>query len=254
MKRFKEQIVVVTGASGGIGCATVKRLHSEGATLIGIDANGSALEDLVQSVNNDAGNMVGIKEDLLTTEGPERAINQVLNQYGRIDVLINLVGGGGNKPVDKMTLEEWKRAMDLCLQTTFLCCKHTLPSMLEHGKGSIVNMSSINGIRGNTDNAGYAAGKAGVVGLTMAMALDYASRGIRVNAVAPGTIDTNAVLNALRKVQNPEVVLEGMRSKHPIGRIGKPEEVASAIAFLASEDASFITGLVLPVDGGRHIR
>jgi NAD(P)-dependent dehydrogenase (short-subunit alcohol dehydrogenase family) len=157
--------------------------------------------------------------------------------------------------VTETTDEEWHRVLDVNLKSQFLCARHAVPPMLARGKGAIVNNASINGIRGNHRLVGYSASKGGIVAMTMAMALDYAPRGIRVNCVCPAAIE-NTPMDARSAARAPDLKKhrEYLIAKHPIGRLGQPEDVAYAMLFLASDEAGFITGVALPIDGGRSIR
>src|SRR5262249_23511436 len=185
--------------------------------------------------------------DVSRRDGAEALVRVAESSFGGLDVLFNNAGIERSGTVVDTTDELWHEVLDVNLKSVFLCCRAAIPAMLTRG-GAIVNNASINGIRGNTQLAAYQASKGGVVALTYSIAIDYAARGIRCNAVCPGTIQTPMV-----GTRTPEV-LQAMIAKHPLGRIGQPEEVAWLACFLASDRASFLTGLAVPVAGGRDIR
>ena len=188
-------------------------------------------------------------------EDTARLIGAAVDRHGGLDILINNAGIESPGTVTETSDEQWQRLIDVNLKGQFLCARHAVPAMLARGGGSIVNNASINGIRGNHRLVAYAASKGGVVAMTMAMALDYAPRGIRVNCVCPATIE-NTRMDAIAAARAPDLQKrrEYLLSKHPIGRLGEPKDVAYAMLFLASDESSFITGVALPVDGGRSIR
>ena len=171
------------------------------------------------------------------------------DQFGRIDVLVNAAGVAGGGPVHMMDLEEWRRVIDINLTGTFLASKHVLPTMLEQESGSIIHIASVEGLEGNEGGSSYNASKGGVVILMKNMAMDYGRKGIRVNAICPGFIDT-PLLREVMAMPGLEKHAEKVRQQHQLGRFGRPEEIAGAAFFLASDDSSFVTGQALAVDGG----
>ena len=224
--RFTGQVVVITGGASGIGAACVQRFSAEGATVVSLDQQGDPPCDVSDQ------------------ESVREAFLRIAEQHERIDVLFNNAGIAIRKTVADYTVEEWDRVFAVNVRGMFLCSAHALP-LMPHGS-SIIHSSSVAGITGVRNRAAYSASKGAVVGLTRNMALDYAPRGVRVNAVAPGFVDT-PLLTPLH--QDP-ARLQAITGMHPLGRLGRAEDVASAVAFLASEDAAWITGVVLPVDGG----
>lgn len=224
--RFHDQVVVVTGGASGIGAACIKRFAEEGARVISLDVTGDPACD----VSDDA----SVREAFL----------RIAEQHERIDVLFNNAGIAIRKTVADYTVDEWDRIFAVNVRGMFLCSRHALP-LMQRG-ASIIHSSSVVGITGVRNRAAYSASKGAVVALTRNMALDYAPRGIRVNAVAPGFVDT-PLLSALH--QDP-ARLAAITALHPLGRLGQADDVAAAVTFLASMDAAWITGVVLPVDGG----
>jgi NAD(P)-dependent dehydrogenase (short-subunit alcohol dehydrogenase family) len=236
------KVAVVTGAASGIGRAAVRVFVEQGARVVAGDRN-PRVGDLA-----DPKVVVPVVADVTRREDAEALVQAADSAFGGLDVLFNNAGIERQATVVDTTEEMWHEVLDGNLKSVFLCCRAAIPVMLRRGGGAIVNNASINGIRGNTRLAAYQASKGGVVALTYSIAIDYAPHGIRCNAVCPGTIDT-----PMAGTRTPEA-LQAMIAKHPLGRIGTPEEVAWVACFLASDRASFLTGLAVPVAGGRHIR
>ena len=237
------KVAVITGAASGIGRSAVGVFGGEGARVVAGDIS-PRVRDLA-----DSGRVAPVVCDVSRREGAEALIQAAERAFGGLDVLFNNAGIERQATVVDTPEEMWHEVLDGNLKSVYLCSKYAIPVMLRRGGGAIVNNASINGIRGNTTLAAYQASKGGVVALTYSIAIDYAAKGIRCNAVCPGTIDTPMAM----ATRSPEI-LELMKAKHPLGRIGRPEEVAWVACFLASDRASFLTGLAVPVAGGRHIR
>lgn len=239
---LENKIAIITGAASGIGRAAVSVFVGEGARIVAGDIS-PGVEGLA-----DPGRIVPVVGDVSRREGAEALVRAAEAAFGGLDVLFNNAGIERLATIVDTTEEAWHEVLDANLKSVFLCSKYAIPAMLRRGGGAIVNNASINGIRGNTALAAYQASKGGVVALTYSIAIDYAPRRIRCNAVCPGTIDT-----PMAGTRTP-AEMELMKAKHPLGRIGRPEEVAWVACFLASDRASFLTGLAVPVAGGRDIR
>ena len=246
MKRFDKKVALVTGAGSGIGLATARRIATEGGTVVaGI---------LDESQRLAVKEFDAVVLDVRSEQAWAAAMKHVVATHGGLDVLINSAGISPMGTAEETTWELWDDVMAINLKGTFIGCRKAIPLMRKRGGGAIVNLASINGIRGNTRLVAYAATKGGVVAMTMSLALDHVGENIRVNCVCPATIETDMVRTMLAEAPDLELATRAIVAKHPIGRMAQPEEVASAIAFLASSDASFMTGLAIPVDGGRSIR
>jgi NAD(P)-dependent dehydrogenase (short-subunit alcohol dehydrogenase family) len=248
VSRLRGKVAFLTGAASGIGSACALRCAQEGARIAGFDQN-----DTCDARWNDAARLAPaahfVTGDVRSEDTVAAAVAAVKQRFGRIDVVVNSAGVAGGGPVHMMPAEEWDRVVDINLKGTFLVCKHALALMLQQEAGSIINIASIEGLEASEGGSAYNASKAGVVMLTRNMAMDYARKGIRVNAVCPGFIETPMFSN-LFALPGLDAFRERIVDAHQMGRTGRPEEIADAVLFLASDEASFITGHALVVDGG----
>ncbi|MBP1932368.1 SDR family NAD(P)-dependent oxidoreductase [Ammoniphilus resinae] len=248
--RLQDKVAVVTGGGGGIGWSTGLLFLQKGAKVILADIEPPNPE--VERALLSQEGITFITADVSQEEGAKEVIDTAVRKYGGIDILMNNAGINPGGTVTDTPVDLYDQILSVNLKSAFLCSKFAVPHMLEKGRGSIVNVSSINGIRGNTNLVAYSASKSGIIGLTQSMALDYAEKGIRVNCICPGTIKTRMVDNLI-DTTGPEII-EALLAKSPMRRFGEAAEIAYAALFLASDEASFITGVTLPVDGGRSIR
>lgn len=239
------KIALVTGAGRGIGRAIALKLAKKGATVI-VNYNGSKerAEEVVKTIQENGGEAFAYQCSVSDFEACEKMIKDVITQYGHLDILVNNAGITRDGLIMKMKEEDFDAVIETNLKGTFNTIRHTTRWMLKQKSGKIINISSVSGVLGNAGQANYAASKAGVIGLTKTMARELASRGITVNAVAPGFVETD-----MTEVLS-DAVKEASCKQIPLGRFGKPEEIANAVAFLASEEADYITGQVISVDGG----
>jgi NAD(P)-dependent dehydrogenase (short-subunit alcohol dehydrogenase family) len=245
-RRFEAKVAIVTGGNRGIGFATARALAAEGATVVLVARDAEKGEVAARAIEG-ASFVAG---DVRKAEDCARAVECAVEAHGHLDVLVNSAGViYRNRTVEEHTEEEWDLTFDTNVKGTFLMCRAALPH-LRAAKGSIVNLSSYVGLVGFPGSAAYAASKAAIINLTRTLALDHASEGLRANSVCPGSVDTEMIHEAWELTGDPEAAARAWAGKHPLGRIATADEVASAILFLASADAAFVTGAALPVDGG----
>jgi len=244
MNRLENKIAVITGGADGIGKAGAIKFAAEGATVIIWDMNEEKGLQTVAEIEGTGKKAVFVKVNTASFAEVEAATNEAVATFGRIDILINNAGITRDASIKKMTPEQWQQVIDVNLTGVFYCAKCVSAVMVEKGYGRIINTSSVVALYGNFGQTNYVATKAGVIGMTKTLARELGRKGITVNAVAPGFIATEMV----KKM--PENVLKSMEEKVPLGRLGAPEEIASAYLFLASDEAAYINGATLSVDGG----
>ena len=247
--RLAGKSAVVTGAAAGIGKATASEFARQGARLVVTDINAAGLNALRDGLAARGAQVVAVTGDVSLDADARAMIRAAVDAHGRLDVLVANAGIIPLGDVLESRPEDWDQVMSIDGRGMFLTCKYAIEAMLKNGGGSIICLSSISGMAGQKRQAAYGPAKFVATGLTMHLAIEWARQGIRVNAVAPGTIRTERVRQLPDEPGGAEY-LRAIEQMHPMGRLGEPEEVAKAIAFLASEDASFITGAILPVDGG----
>lgn len=237
---------MVTGATTGIGLETIRRIHREGGLV--------AAAHRRRNSEADVDGAFSVSLDVTSAAGWKAAVETVVARFGRLDVLVNNAGARAGGEVEETTDALWDEMIRTNLTSVFFGCRAAVPHLKSSGGGAIVNVGSITGIRGTEKMVAYSASKSGLTSLTSSLALDLAPYNIRVNAVCPAAIDTRMVAGWLKSASDPDAATRAVIAKHPLGRLGRPQEVAAAIAFLASDDAGFMTGLSIPVDGGRSIR
>lgn len=242
--RLLDKVAIITGGARGIGEATAKKFIKEGAKVVIGDINEEDIERTVNEIKEMGGQAAGIYVDVTKMDSVNRMIEFTLEKFGKLDILVNNAGITMDSTLLKMTEDQWDKVIDVNLKGVYNCGQAAAKVMVEQGSGVILNASSVVGLYGNFGQTNYAATKWGVIGMTKTWAKELGRKGVRVNAVAPGFIATPMV----KKM--PEKVINMMKEKAPLQRLGEPEEIANAYAFLASDEAAFVTGAVLEVTGG----
>jgi NAD(P)-dependent dehydrogenase (short-subunit alcohol dehydrogenase family) len=248
MAELENKVAIVTGAASGIGRSTALALAREGARIVVSDVDETGGQETVRLIEEQyGGQAIFVKTDVSDPGAVKALVDKAVETYGRLDVMVNNAGIGGEAALlADYSLESWDRVIGINLSGVFYGMKYAIPAMLESGGGSIINVASILGQVGFATAPAYVAAKHGIVGLTKNAALEYSAQGVRVNAVGPGFIHTPMI----EGLEEDEATNQMLISMHPIGRLGRPEEVAELIVWLASEKASFVTGAYYPVDGG----
>jgi len=246
-KRLEDKVCIITGAAQGIGLATALKFAREGASIAIWDVKQAGVDEAVRQCREAGAQAIGSVVDVTQREMVDAAARHVLEHFGRIDVLVNNAGITQDARLQKMTIEQFDRVIDVNLRGVFHCAQAVTSTMIEQGYGVILNASSVVGLYGNFGQTNYAASKFGVIGFTKTWSRELGPKGVRVNAVAPGFVMTH-ILDTI-----PEKVLEEMKQRVPLRRLGTPEEIAGVYCFLASDEASYVNGAVIEVSGGMTV-
>ncbi len=247
MQRLADKVCIITGAAQGIGLATALKFAQEGATVVVCDVKQAGIDEAVRQCTALGARAVGHVMDVTQRDMVDAVVSRVKAEFGRIDVLVNNAGITQDARLQKMTLEQFDRVIDVNLRGVFHCAQAVADTMTAQGSGVILNASSVVGIYGNFGQTNYAASKFGVIGFTKTWSRELGPNGVRVNAVAPGFVTTH-ILDTI-----PEDVLKTMEARVPLRRLGRAEEIANVYAFLASDEASYVNGAVIEVSGGMSV-
>jgi NAD(P)-dependent dehydrogenase (short-subunit alcohol dehydrogenase family) len=248
-RRFERAVAIVTGAAHGIGRAVAATLLREGATVYGLDVDARGLEQATQLLAADGGRFIGLTVDVSDAQQVSASVQQILAATQRIDLLVNNAGINMGKRIAELELADWDRVFDTNLKSVYLMCRAVWPAFERQLYGNIVNISSVMGQVGGVSSPAYCSTKAGIIMLSRCLAKDGARYGIRVNSVCPGYIDTPIMDRVLDAMPDPVRARAELRSRMPLGRLGRAEEIGAAVAFLASADAGYISGTELTIDG-----
>jgi NAD(P)-dependent dehydrogenase (short-subunit alcohol dehydrogenase family) len=251
MQRLAEKVAIVTGGASGIGQAIARRFAAEAAAVVVFDCDAGGAAATAHSISEASGLAIDFAGDVTDDASAGAAVERAIDAFGRLDVLVNCAGygGGGLGAASSFDLELWQKSLAVNLTGPFLMMRHAVPAMLARGGGSIVNVASAAGIVGMAGTFAYSAAKGGLVNLTRSLAVTYAAKGVRVNCVCPGVTDT-PMLDVIRAHPQRDAIFRSYMRLQPIARLATPEEIANAVLFLASDEASFVVGAVLAADGG----
>ncbi|MBO9609887.1 MAG: SDR family oxidoreductase [Paenibacillaceae bacterium] len=248
---WEHKAVIVTGAGGGIGRAIALRFASAGASVVLVGRTYAKVQAVTDEIVTGGGRAIAVAADVSAEDDVARVIQETLRSFGRIDVMVNNAAVCPQVRLHDMSLSQWNQVITNNLTSVFLFCRAVIPSMLAQGGGAIVNVSSVHALATLDGYAAYSASKAGIVGLTRAIALDYAKQNIRANTVLPGAVQTPMLESSVRNLDTPrDEIMRQWDQSQPVGRVGQPEEIASVVLFAASPDNSFMTGATLVADGG----
>ena len=243
---LQDKVAVVTGAGSGIGAASALRFAAEGASVVVADIRGHKAEQIAADIEDNGGTAVSFAVDVADDASVAAMVAHCVEQFGRIDVLFNNAGTLRPGTAVELSVEDWDLVMAVNVRSVFLGAKHAVPHMQAQGRGSIINTASISGLHGDGGAVCYAASKAAVINLTRALSTDHAPAGIRVNAICPGTVETPPV----QRMMADPAALQANLQAHALGRLGRPDEIANAALWLASDESSFVSGEAIVVDGG----
>src|SRR5919199_1840900 len=252
--KLEQRVAVITGAGSGIGQAMALLFAREGARVLAADVNGEAAAATAAKVSAEGGACQALTVNVIEPDQVRGMIERARSSYGRLDILCNNAGIGSTTSVIEAEPDEWDRVMTVNVKSVYLGCKYAVPVMIAQGGGCIINTASVAGMVGIVKRASYSASKGAVIALTRQVAIDFVEQGIRVNCICPGTVDSPWVGRLLSQADDPAAARQALVARQPLGRLGTPEEVAAAALYLASDDATFITGTGLVIDGGLTAR
>ena len=248
--RLKDRVALVTGMASGIGQGIAELFAAEGAAVIGLDINREGGSATIERIRSRGGRGMFQAADVGSEKDVQDAVEAGLREFGAIDIVANVAGIASEAPLHLLELSEWERVIRVNLTSIFLTSKYVLPNMLARKRGSIVSIASTQGLRGFQGYPHYSASKGGIISLTRQMAVEYGGAGIRVNCIAPCVVETAMTLEVLSRAPDPEKIRAGWDKMHPLGRSGRPIDIASGALYLVSDESSWVTGICLVIDGG----
>jgi len=251
--KLDRRTAIITGAAAGIGEAAARLFAKEGARLVLVDCDGIGLARLTEELEAGSAIVLDIVGDVSSPELCRSVVDRTMARFGRIDVLFNNAGIVPVGTLVECSEEEWQRTLDVNLKSMYLLCRAALPVMQRQGSGSIINMSSVAGPTGVTNRGAYSVSKAAVIGLTKSLAMDFVKDGIRANCICPATVDTPSLRQRIASAPDPAQAQRAFLARQPMGRLGRPEEIAAMALFLASEDSGYMTGQAIFMDGGMKL-
>jgi NAD(P)-dependent dehydrogenase (short-subunit alcohol dehydrogenase family) len=251
--KLDRRVAIITGAAAGIGEASARLFAREGARLALVDLDRESLEKLASELETSGAFVLSMAGDVSNAAVCGSIIERVRDTLGRLDILFNNAGIVLGGSLVECTEADWQRTMDVNLKSMYLLCREAVPVMLRQGSGSIINMSSVAGPTGVANRGAYSVSKAGVIGLTKSLATDFVKEGIRVNCICPGTVDTPSLRERIARAADPEEARKAFIARQPMGRLGRPEEIAAFALYLASDDSKYMTGQAILMDGGMKL-
>lgn len=247
---FKNKVVLITGSGSGIGKAAIIAFAERGAKVVINDISETKGKETLELVKQKGGTGIFIKADVSKESEAKKLIEETIKEFGKLDILVNNAAIVVSGKVENTSLEDFERTMDINVKGPFLLCKYAIPYMKKNGYGVIINMSSVAAIKGVLDRCVYSISKGAMYAFTKSLAIDYIKDNIRVNMICPGTTLSDGIIERTRSTQDPEATMKELIARQPMGRLGKVEEIASAILYAASDDAAFMTGSAIIIDGG----
>jgi 3-oxoacyl-[acyl-carrier protein] reductase len=249
MARLRDKVALITGAASGIGRASALRFAQEGARVLIADVQDAAGDGVAAAITAAGGQAFYVHADVSQADDARRMVAAALERFGRLDILFNNAGVGRHIPFDELIEAEWDRIVNVNLRGVYLGCRYGVPALRQAGGGAILNTASQSGLQGHPNNQAYCAAKAGVINFTRSLAKDLARHNIRANCICPGGTDTPILQGYVPAGESPDYVARMVAPRTPFGRLARPEEIAAAALFLVSDEASFVSGVALPVDG-----